>query len=189
MRKFKLAPWALAAIAAVALPGAQPARAASSPTNAQLLAAELPEGVTLAKASVGDTVKALSAAASKHPELAVGLTKVAVRAKTPKSGQGEANCSTVSKIVSAAINAAPAQSSDITQMALSMHPECADSLNNVLSTPYTNAPDGFDTPSDQYGGFGVGFGPGFPGSPGFVGSPPSGAIALPPSAVTSTVNT
>lgn len=53
-----------------------------------------------------------------------------------------------------------------------------------------NAPTGFDTPGDLYGGFGVGFGPGFPGSPGFTGSTPSGAIALPPlpTAVTSVVN-
>ena len=29
-------------------------------------------------------------------------------------------------------------------------------------------------------GFGVGFGPGFPGAPGFVGSAPSGGFALPP---------
>ena len=67
-------------------------------------------------------------------------------------------------------------------MALSLHPECSDTLNALLTTEVTNnnAPNGFDTPGDLYGGFGVGFGPGFPGSPGFTGSPPSGAIALPP---------
>ena len=37
-------------------------------------------------------------------------------------------------------------------------------------------------------GFGGGFGPDFPGAPGFTGSPPSGGIALPPVAVTSVVN-
>ena len=38
-------------------------------------------------------------------------------------------------------------------------------------------------------GFGNGFGPGFPGAPGFIGSPASGGIALPPPvAVTSVVN-
>lgn len=37
-------------------------------------------------------------------------------------------------------------------------------------------------------GFGTGFGTGFPGSPGFVGSPPSGGVALPPAAVTSVIN-
>ena len=44
--------------------------------------------------------------------------------------------------------------------------------------------------SDSYsfGSAFSGFGPGFPGSPGFVGSTPSGGIALPPTAVTSVVN-
>ena len=37
-------------------------------------------------------------------------------------------------------------------------------------------------------GFGTGFGAGFPGAPGFVGSPPSGGIALPPTPVTASVN-
>ena len=71
-------------------------------------------------------------------------------------------------------------------MALSLHPECADSLNALLATTNGNAPSGFDTPQDLYGGFGVGFGPGFPGSPGFTGSPPSGAISLPPATVVTT---
>ena len=47
------------------------------------------------------------------------------------------------------------------------------------SKPFSNSPDSFD-PSVEATGFGVGFGPGFPGSPGFTGSSPSGAIALPP---------
>ena len=49
------------------------------------------------------------------------------------------------------------------------------------SKPLSNAPDTFD-PAVEASGFGVGFGPGFPGSPGFTGSTPSGAIALPPEA-------
>ena len=71
-----------------------------------------------------------------------------------------------------------------------MQPGCADSLNALVANPTStsNAPSGFDTPQDLYGGFGVGFGPGFPGSPGFTGSTPSGAIALPSGDVTSVVN-
>ena len=46
--------------------------------------------------------------------------------------------------------------------------------------------------NDNSYGFGTGFGsgsdPGFPGSPGFVGSTPSGGIALPPTPVTAVVN-
>ena len=110
-------------------------------------------------------------------------------AKTPKPGHGTLSCSSLTKIVNGALSAAPRRSSDIVQMALSLHPECADQLNALLlSSPVNNGPDGFNTPSDEYGGFGVGFGVGFPGSPGFVGSPPSGAIALPPTVVTEVLN-
>ena len=174
-------PWVLAAISAVALPGVYPASAASSEAaSAKMLSAQLPSGVTLARASCAQTAKALSSAAGQRPDLATSLTESAVLARTPKQGQGELSCECLTKIVSGGISAAPAQSNAIVQMALSLHPECADSLNALLSNPTGNAPDGFNTPSDIYGGFGIGFGPGFPGSPGFTGSPPSGAISLPP---------
>ncbi len=50
--------------------------------------------------------------------------------------------------------------------------------------------------AEEIGGLANGVGPGFPGSPGFVGSPPSGAVALPavalpapsPTPVTSVTN-
>ena len=171
-------PWLLAALTAVTLTGS--AWAASMSATTRMLSSQLPAGVTLAKASVNQTAKALGSAASQNPEMAPTLTEVAVLARTPKQGQGELSCDDLNKIVRASVNAAPAQSSRTVQMALSLHPECADSLNALLANPASNAPDGFNTPQDLYGGFGVGFGPGFPGSPGFTGSPPSGAIALPP---------
>lgn len=170
-------PWMFAAVMAVAVPGAQ---AASSAATTQLLSSQLPSGLTLAKADCAQTSKALSAAVAQRPDLASSLTQAAVLARTPKQGQGQLSCSCLTKIVSSGVNAAPAQSNEIVQMALSLHPECADSLNALLNNPAGNAPDGYNTPNDLYGGFGVGFGPGFPGSPGFTGSPPSGAIALPP---------
>ena len=193
MRKIEIRrglPWVLAAMLAVTLPGVTPAWSASSSATTKLLSSQLPSGVTLARASVPQTAKALNAAASQRPDLATSLTEVAVLARTPKQGQGELSCEDLVKIVSAGVNGAPAQANAIVQMALSLHPECADALNALLANPNGNAPDGFNTPSDIYGGFGVGFGPGFPGSPGFTGSPPSGAISLPPAnnPVTSTVN-
>ncbi len=182
MRKIQLRrslPWVLAAVA-VALPGVNPASAApSGSAAAKMLSAQLPSGVTLAKADCAQTAKALGSAVSQRPDLATSLSQVAVLARTPKQGQGQLSCECLTKIIGAGVAAAPAQSNEIVQMALSLHPECADSLNALLSNP-TNSPDGFNTPNDLYGGFGVGFGPGFPGSPGFTGSPPSGAIALPP---------
>ena len=76
--------------------------------------------------------------------------------------------------------------------AASLHPECADDLNSLLGGPNGTETNGAGLfgPAESYG-FGVGFGPGFPGAPGFVGSAPSGGFALPPASpapVTSTVN-
>ena len=184
MRKIQIRrglPWVLAAITAVALPGVTPAWAAPHGAATKLLTTKLPNGITLAYATVPQTAKALFAAAGDRPDMAPMLTQTAVLARTPRQGQGELSCADLNKIVSGGVNGAPAQSNEIVQTALSLHPECADSLNALLTTgPANNAPNGFDTPQDIYGGFGVGFGPGFPGSPGFTGSPPSGAIALPP---------
>ena len=191
MRKSTFAPWALAACAAVVLSGAPSAWALSNAASTNLISSKLPAGVTLAKASIAQTAKALGSSTLEQPSSAATLTKVAVMAKTPKTGQGELSCENLYRLMRAAMDGAPQQSSNITQMALSLHPECADYINRVLDDRGGNggiAPDGFNTPEDRYGGFGVGFGPGFPGSPGFTGSPPSGAIALPPGLVTSVVN-
>lgn len=180
---------------AVALPGAPSAWALSSAGTVQALKSQLPAGVTLANASIPETASALGAAVSANPSSAVGLTEVAILAKTPRKGKGKLSVASLVEIVKAAIQAAPQEASDIVQMALTLHPEAADALNALLTTPPPspsslggNAPDGFNTPNDEYAGFGVGFGPGFPGSPGFTGSPPSGAIALPPDFVTSVLN-
>lgn len=181
-------PWAFAAMLAVALSGVSSASAA---TSAQMLGSQLPAGVSLARASVPQTANALKAAVAQRPDMAESLTKAAVLARTPRQGQGELSCDNLNKIVSGGVNGAPAKSRQIVETALSLHPECSDSLNALLTEPNaSNAPNGFDTPGDLYGGFGVGFGPGFPGSPGFTGSPPSGAIALPPglTPVTNTTN-
>ena len=189
MRKSFLAPsvlaWALAAVLALTLIGAPSARAASA---AEQLGAQLPAGVTLSKATVEETAAALSAAIVKNPKMAVSLTETAIRAKTPRPGHGTLSCGSLVKIVSAATNAAPSKSSDIVQMALSDRPGCADELNALVVGSTSNAPSGFNTPQDLYGGFGVGFGPGFPGSPGFSGSEPSGAIALPGGSLTNAIN-
>ena len=174
---------------AVALSGVSSVSAA---TSAQLLGSQLPAGTTLARATVSQTANALKAAVSQRPDLAAGLTKTAVLARTPRQGQGELSCENLKRIVTGGVNGAPAKAREIVETALSLHPECSDSLNDLLTdSSANNAPNGFDTPGDLYGGFGVGFGPGFPGSPGFTGSPPSGAIALPPglTVVTSTTNT
>ena len=186
--------WALAAVMAVALPGIHSAQAA---TPNQQLSRQLPPGVSLSRASITETAAALHVAVADNPRSSGSLTEAALVAKSKSKGR-KLTASEVKIIVSAAFSAAPGESSDILQMSLAMYPQYADELNALAlnpdrgspesSAPVNNAPDGFNTPEDLYGGFGVGFGPGFPGSPGFSGSSPSGAIALPGGALTADVN-
>ena len=117
-------PWAFAAVMAVTLSGASSVFAA--PGAASMLSSQLPSGTSLAKADCATTSKALTKAVSQRPDLATDLTKAAVLARTPKQGQGQLSCECLTKIVGAGVNAAPASSNEIVQMALSLHPECAD---------------------------------------------------------------
>ena len=135
MRKFQFAPWALAAVLAVAAPGIPAVWALSSAGTVSALKSELPAGVTLSSATIPETARALGAAVAAHPESAASLTEVAILAKTPKKGHGTLSCRNLTKIVGASVNAAPQKSSDIVQMALSMYPQCADALNALLSGP------------------------------------------------------
>ena len=151
--------------------GAPGARAATDAANAAALSTNLPASVTLAKASINQVVGALHEAVKQHHDDAVDLLKIAVLAKTPKQGHGELPCDDLKKLVEAAATAAPDKASQLVEMAASLHPDCADGLQNL--TAGTSG-------SDEVGGFGLGLGTGFPGSPGFTGSAPSGASALPP---------
>lgn len=173
--------WALAAVMVVALPSTRSLWAvAESPSHA--LNSQLPAGVTLHHATLGETVDAVHAAVGLHPDMATSIVQVAIMTKSTRYRTTE--CSSVKRIADAAMSAAKDRSSEILQMALSLAPDCADALNSVVDDQGLNT---YNSPTDLYGGFGVGFGPGFPGSPGFTGSPPSGAIALPPVATTDVV--
>ena len=159
---------------------ASSAQAAESAAAARSqLASELPAGVSLAKASVDQTAGAVRGAVAKDKTDATEILRVAIMSKEPKSGK--LPCADVNKLTRAAIASDAGAASQLVDTASSLHPECADDLNSLLSTAASNTDNtpGLFGPSEEYG-FGIGFGPGFPGSPGFVGSPPSGAIALPP---------
>ena len=172
--------WALAAWLALGTLLTPAARAATDAANAAVLGTNLPPKVTLAKASIDQVVRALHEAVKQHHDDAVDLLKIAILAKTPKQGHGELSCEDLRKLVEAAASAATDKISQLVEMAASLHPDCADSLQNLLAGALgADAPGGLDD-----GGIGNGFGPGFPGSPGFVGSPPSGSVALPPPATT-----
>ena len=167
--------WAFAACLALGALPDPAAHAATDAANAAALSTNLPSNVTLAKASVDQVAGALHEAVKQHHDDAVDLLKIAILAKTPKQGHGELACADLKKLVRAAISAATDKASQCVDMAASLHPECADGMQDTLTGMLGG---------DEAGGFGNGFGPGFPGSPGFVGSPPSGGVALPSPAAT-----
>ena len=168
--------WVLATLMVVALPGVKSTFAAMS--SAQILSSQLPAGVTLSKATVKQTASALHEAVAKNHDAAVSLLDAAI---TAKSKGGNLSCGGVSSLVDAAKSSAPEKSRELTEAAMSMKPECGDALSQ-------GARAGSDTGGGILGsvgqaageeaqGFGAGLGAGFPGSPGFIGSAPSGAFA------------
>ena len=208
---------ALLFLSGVLLPVPASAASTSGQTGAQLLQAQLPADTTLVKADCAQLAHAVTLATRAHHADATAILAAAL-VRNPKKGahpsEGKLPCACAARLLRASMLAAPDRASALLELASSLCPDCADSFQAVVAVlddknpvdgkdsvgpapaanepapAANNGPDGFDTPGDLYGGFGVGFGPGFPGSPGFTGSPPSGAIALPPglTPVTTTTN-
>ena len=172
---------AIAAVLAVTATTAHAAATISMAAARNKLASELPAGVSLSKASVDQTAGAVRSAVSKDSADATDLLRAAIMAKEPKQGQGKLSCPDVDKLTRAAIASDAQDASKLVDTASSLHPECADDLAKLVNAAPGDASNGAGlfAPADDYG-FGVGFGPGFPGAPGFVGSAPSGGFALPP---------
>ena len=172
----------------------------------------VPSRVTLLTAKCEQLIIAVSKTTLAHPADALSILHAALTrgvVKKKAHGEDEAEtllpCTCARRIFLASVAAAPRRASDILDLATLLYPECtpefADALNAYNSGARTgqDAGDlsgltGFESPmgtsldGGDTGGFGVGFGPGFPGSPGFTGSGPSGGIALPPGALTSVQN-
>ena len=173
-------PWPCATLLTLATPCAH---AATDTANVAAIRSHLPANLTLRQASIKQTAAALHEAVLQHHDDALDLLRIAILAKTPKQGDGELSCEDLRRLVQAACTAAVDMTSRLVDLANSIHPDCADSLQDLLGA----GGDAFGAkgagglgdggPGD---GFGVGFGPGFPGAPGFVGSAPSGGFALPP---------
>ncbi len=191
--------WACAVVLAVVAPGAPVLRAATHRANAELLASQLPSGEALSGAPMRDLRAAVSAAVSKRPADTSDIVRIAILARTPKSRA--VDCAVVREIVSAAVTVAPDRAREVSEMAESMVPDCGQEISRAVNSgttgtantgnavsgtsgatvPGATANGNTDTTGAAGGDFGAGFGPGFPGSPGFGGSSPSGGFALPPS--------
>jgi hypothetical protein len=149
----------------------------------KLLDSDLPAGVTVKRASIDQLSDALYTATSQHPDLAMKLLEVAILAKTPPPHDGHLPCPDLITMLRKTVGAAPDQARQLLELAISLDPDCTDALNNILADPTL-----IGLPANSFGnglggnsGFGAGLGSSFPGSPGFTGSPPGGATALPPS--------
>ena len=187
-------PWTYATLLTLATPCAQEditvtGHAATDTANAAAIRSHLPANLTLRQASIKQTAVALHEAVLQHHADALDLLRIAILAKTPKQGDGELSCEDLRRLVQAACTAAVDMTGRLVDLADSIHPDCADSLQDLFGVGSDAlGANGEGGPSD---GFGVGFGPGFPGAPGFVGSEPSGGFALPPASpapVTSVAN-
>lgn len=171
-------------------PGARAAQ--STPDNgARLLETELlPGKVPLLKAKCDPLVIAVSKTTLAHPDAAVSILHAALTRGVKKRRGEEAAilpCSCARRIFLASMAAAPKRSSEFLDLATELYPDCAAEFASAAVDFEAQSRFG-NSLNQEPGGFGVGFGPGFPGSPGFTGSAPSGATALPPVAVTVVVN-
>ena len=195
---------ALAAVLAVAAPGTPQLHAAARLSNAALLAAQLPAGETLESAPLKDVSAAVRSAVGKRPAAASEIVRLAIQAKARR--RRNIACGVVSDLVTAGVSSAPGRAREISEMAMAIAPDCTDAIAQAVQNPSTgttgtigNTPttgaavpgsttgettgvgnNGGTTATPNAGDFGAGFGPGFPGSPGFSGSSPSGGFALPP---------
>ena len=179
----------------------------------RLLETELiPSRVTLLTARCEQLIIAVGKTTLAYPAdtlsiLHAALTRGVVKKKGHGEGEAEAllPCTCARRIFLASVAAAPRRASDILDLATLLYPDCTPEFAAALQAYDSGTRtkqgagdpsglEGFESPmgtsldGGDTGGFGVGFGPGFPGSPGFTGSGPSGGIALPPGALTSVVN-
>lgn len=205
---------ATAALAAVGTVGLY--AVATDSEAGQLLASELPAGTSLSTASNEQVVVATRKAVRKAPRLAVSVVRVAILSKTPprsrrplESSAGSSGrfkdvidrskedpcppCDFVVGVARSAILEASSETSQIIEEASALCPSCAGDLQNLANDPGLGIGiGGSNAFYDAAGpfGFGAGLGPGFPGSPGFVGSAPGGVLSLPPTgpAVTAVLN-
>jgi hypothetical protein len=174
-----------AAVLACALPVTQSALAVAKSGAYKLLSSDLPSGLTLRSASIDQVGDALYTATSQHPDMAMSFLEVAILAKRPPPHHGNMPCPDLIKLLKKTIGAAPNEARQLLELAISLDPECTDTLNDLLADPTLLGIPGVGNGEGSAAyGFGAGLGADFPGSPGFTGSPPGGTTALPPTVTT-----
>ena len=153
------------------------ARGATDAANAAAIQSNLPANVTIQQASIKQVAAALHETVLQHLNDAIDILRVAILAKTPRRGDGDLSCKDRCQLVQAACTAALDRTSKLVELADSLSPDCADSLQDLLAPSGGVAPR-IRAEGDDIIGFGVGFGPGVPGAPSFVGATATGSTAI-----------
>ena len=167
---------ALLLCAALTFGGARDLIAVAAASSGDLLAAELPPGLTLVTAPTPVLATAVKSAVRKNSDQAVPILRVALlsraslkRARGGKDGKTVLGCpGDVIDLTRPALEAAPDQGQALVNEAISIAPNCARELQNLLNSV---APD-------EFPGGAAGF-IGFPGLPGFIGGDPGGGVFVP----------
>ena len=167
--------------AALLLTGIREMTAVAAASSGDLLAAELPPGLTIANAPTPVLATALRSAVRKNSAEAVPLLRVALLSRpglrlASRDAKGGSKfvrgCPPdVLPLTRSAVEVAPDQAQGLVNEAVAIAPGCAAELQQLLS----------GTGQDPFFNPGTGFtGPGFTGvPPGFVGSAPGGGIFIP----------
>jgi hypothetical protein len=166
---------ALLLCGALTFGGSRDLIAVAAASSGDLLAAELPPGLTLATAPTPVLATAVRSAVRKNSDQAVPILRVALlsrpnirRARGGKDSRLPCQ-SDVVDLTRPALEAAPDQGQALVNEAISIAPNCARELQNLLSTV---------APPDEFPGGAAGF-IGFPGLPGFLGGDPGGGVFVP----------
>jgi len=161
--------------------GARDMIAVAAASSGDLLAAELPPGLTLATAPTPVLATAVKSAVRKNSDQAVPILRVALlsrssvkNARRGKDGKTVVGCpGDVIDLTRPALEAAPDQGQALVNEAISIAPNCARELQNLLNSV---------APPDEFPGGAAGF-IGFPGLAGFIGGDPGGGVFVPLTAV------
>ena len=160
---------------ALALGGASNLIAVAAASSGDLLAAELPPGLSLATAPTPVLATAVKSAVRKNSDQAVPILRVALLSRaslTKRRGGKDAKGFCPGDAVSLtrpALEAAPDQGQALVNEAISIAPSCAKELQDLLNSV---------APPDEFPGGAAGF-IGFPGLAGFIGGDPGGGVFIP----------
>ena len=133
-----------------AAPVQSPAAAPTTPTGLQLLQAQLPSGTAVPQASCDQLARAVSLATSAHHNDAPAILTAALMRTTKgdaRTAPAKLPCASVARLLRASVTAAPDKASALLEVADSLYPDCADTLQAALEAYNDkNVVDGKDRP-------------------------------------------